>query len=303
MRGSIVTSLLLVGCAADEIGAESGSVLPDEEVPVAVDFESADGARRCGNDLTADEAELMELEHQELLADRQARGMPLPAVNGGVINVYFHVIHSGNSGNINQAKVNDQIAVMNSAYAGTGWSFNLVSTDWTDNNSWFTMGAGSAAEDNAKRQLRRGTADDLNIYSARPGMGLLGWATFPTDYNRNPTDDGVVIHYGTMPNGNVADYDEGDTAVHEVGHWMGLYHTFQGGCRNGSNSGDYVTDTNAERSANYYCPRNRDTCASKPGNDPVENFMDYSYDSCMYTFTAGQDARMDSMFTSYRYGN
>ena len=220
------------------------------------------------------------------------------AVSGGVIDVYFHVIRNNKgNGDVSDDMVASQLQVMNDAFASTEWSFNLVSVDRTTKNSWFTAGPGRT-ESQMKRALHQGTADDLNIYTNNPGGGLLGWATFPSSYNSNPSNDGIVVLFSSLPGGSAAPYNLGDTAVHETGHWMGLYHTFQGGCSSG---GDEVSDTAPEASAAFGCPAGRDTCVDDFGPDPITNFMDYTDDACMNHFTPGQDTRMDNTFTVFRY--
>ncbi|MEQ1604624.1 MAG: zinc metalloprotease [Pyrinomonadaceae bacterium] len=253
------------------------------------------------------EYEVAEIE-REVSVDRENRkaangGIEMNAT-GGTIPVYWHVINNGSSasqGNISDNQIANQIGVLNAAYANTGWQFQLVSTNRTTNASWYTCSGGSC-ESAMKNALRQGSADDLNIYSNNMGGGLLGWATFPSSYNSAPKMDGVVILYSSVPGGSAAPYNLGDTATHEVGHWMGLYHTFQGGCVRSGTGGDGVADTAAEKSPAFGCPTGRDTCRNIAGLDPITNFMDYTDDACMTNFSAGQDTRMDSMFTTYRFG-
>jgi hypothetical protein len=257
--------------------------------------------RLCGTDDSPERIAKAEKDFAMRRGQLQKAGDTTSNVTGGTINVYYHVIRQGTgiaNGDVPLSQIQSQIQVLNNAFGGSfGWSFNLVEVTRTTNSRWYNLRSGSKNERDMKNALRRGTADDLNIYSANLQGGLLGWATFPSSYAGNPKMDGVVILYSSVPGGTAAPYNEGDTGTHEVGHWMGLYHTFQGGC---TGSGDFVGDTPAEASPAYGCPNGRNTC-STAGFDPIENFMDYSDDFCMFQFTAGQDARMDSQFTTYRY--
>jgi hypothetical protein len=272
------------------------------------------GTRYCATDHDPEKIAAAELDFNARLAamrGESARGgrkptpTPTPTPGpptGGVINVYFHVVNQGTSvanGNVTSQMINDQIGVLNAAYAVYGFSFNLMSVDRTTNATWYN-GCYGSAEGPMKNALRQGSADDLNIYSCNPSNGILGYATFPSSYNNSPSVDGVVLLDQSMPGGNAAPYNLGDTGTHEVGHWMGLYHTFQGGC---NGSGDFVGDTPAERSPAYGCPGGRDSCRTKAGNDPITNFMDYTDDYCMFEFSNGQGSRMGDQWAVYRAGN
>lgn len=295
----LVFGLLIAACV---IGFRSDAQVRDLKDKT---WAFAQNARYCPVQPTSDEVAAMERDFADKKAQRRAE--LAPEVSGGTVNVYFHVVNKGTgiaNGDVSDAMIRDQIDVLNNAYGPQwGWNFNLVSTDRTTNATWYANCYGSS-ETAMKNALHKGTAKDLNIYSCNPSGGILGYATFPSGYASAPLKDGVVVLYSSLPGGSAAPYNLGDTATHEVGHWMGLYHTFQGGCaKNATSGGDLVADTPAERSPAYGCPLNRDTCSGArfPGEDPTENFMDYTDDACMFLFTQGQDTRMDAQFTTYRF--
>ncbi|MFI0485474.1 zinc metalloprotease [Actinomadura sp. 9N215] len=232
--------------------------------------------------------------------DGQSTGDDLRAAAPISIPVYFHVLHDGSKGNVSTAAVERQISTLNASYGGrngganTRVTFTLRAVSRTDNASWFSDP--ERYEETYKPRLRKGGKSTLNLYSAHIGGDLLGWSTFPWKYKSEPKMDGVTIHYGSMPGGPIDNFNKGFSATHEVGHWLGLYHTFQDGC---GGRGDRVADTPAERDPTNGCPSGKDTCES-PGDDPVHNYMDYSYDTCMTEFTAGQGSRIHKVWTAYR---
>lgn len=304
-----VIALGLIG-RTNSVGAQSERSSYDNVVWASSDdqpYEDILQHGRCGTEQLS-EARIADIEREVAVAQenrKAANGGYSLDVTGGTIPVYVHVIGSTSnpSGGVTTQQINNQISVLNNAYGSWGWSFSLAGVNTTVNNTWYTC-SGGTCETQMKNALRQGTADDLNLYLNNMGGGLLGWATFPSSYNSSPKMDGVVVLYSSLPGGTAVPYNLGDTATHEVGHWMGLYHTFQGGCaRNGTNGGDLVSDTPAEKSAAFGCPTGRDTCSNIAGLDPITNFMDYTDDSCMFQFTAGQDARMDAQFTTYRFGH
>lgn len=220
------------------------------------------------------------------------------------VPVYFHVINRGpgiENGDVPANMIREQIRVLNESYTPAGFQFDLMEITRTTNPVWFNMLPGTSAELEAKTALRKGGNDALNLYTAALGNMLLGYSYFPSilDYPAYRVLDGVVVMYATLPGGSAAPYNQGDTTTHEAGHWLALYHTFDGKC---SVFGDYVRDTPAERLAAFGCPVGRDTClgTKSPGEDPIENFMDYTDDACMHRFTAEQGERMQRAWIAYR---
>ena len=232
-----------------------------------------------------------------------ARGKA-PTSQSVTVPVYFHVITDGAAGAVTNAQIASQISVLDGGFqagqggADSGFSFSLAAVTRTNNATWYASRS-AGAEHAMKQALKQGGDNALNVYSTSGGA-YLGWAYLPeiTD-TAQAYLDGIVIDWRTMP--GVSDayaglYDEGDTLIHEAGHWLNLEHTFFGQC---NKSGDFVDDTPPQKSPSAGCPVGNDTCR-QPGLDPIHNYMDYSDDDCITEFTPGQVQRMRDSWLLYR---
>jgi len=235
------------------------------------------------------------------------------------VPVYFHVLtDSSGNGYINDQTILQQMDILNDAFSGvisnysecgfeyenfptTPFNFTLMDIIRTQDDDLFQMETSTSFRE--RRSLHIGSCDTLNIFTG--SANFLGFARFPLACapagNTSPDvvnrGDSVLVHYGSLPGGISDRYNEGDTLVHEVGHWLGLFHTFHGDDCDGS--GDLVSDTPTQSMSSSGCQIGKDSCPSGDV-DPIHNFMDYSDDCCMYMFTAGQIERMIIEYDMYR---
>ena len=179
---------------------------------------------------------------------------------------------------------------------------------------------GSAAVETAKANTIWDPTKYLNMWTFNFGgdlAGVLGYAQFPTgsglagmptgdcfdDSGSGASTDGVVCAYTTWGSSSYATgsfsapYDKGRTMTHEVGHMFGLRHIWgDDGCPgSGGNvytNEDFCADTPASAAANFGCPAGTNSCTAIAGNDMIQNYMDYTDDTCMSIFTQDQKDRM-----------
>lgn len=224
-----------------------------------------------------------------------------------IIPVVFHVIYNNDpaqTGNIPDQRIIDQIKVLNEDFraisgtlgalgSDTKIQFELAGITRTQNSNWFY----DNDEIGYKSALGWNQEQYLNIYT-NTASGYLGYAYFPQT-STGLVEDGVVVLYeavGGRENGFDI-YDEGRTLTHEIGHYLGLLHTFEGnGCYVGYNTGDLINDTNSENVEHYSCLQTN-TCGTP---DPITNYMNYTPDDCMNNFTLEQVNRMTCALRTYR---
>lgn len=217
-----------------------------------------------------------------------------------VVPIAIHVITwDDGSADVSDKQIDEQMDVLNRTFQEYGFQFTLDSVERVPNTDWSQHVTGSEQEREMKETLAISPATTLNLYICdieALGFTTIPWSQFAEDHYENS----CVIKYTTLPGRDDdlgAPYNEGDTAVHEVGHFLGLFHTFENGC---NEPGDEVDDTPYQAEATEGgCPVGNDTCP-QPGEDPIHNFMDYSDDACMNEFTEGQRERMHTMIETFK---
>jgi hypothetical protein len=253
------------------------------------------------------------------------------------IPVVFHVVHYNSGQNIPDSKILAQLDVLNKDFsrknsdttriedvfknfgADTRIRFCLADRDPSGNPTTGitrtpTARPGFSYTTNDMKFTAKGGKDIwdrdryLNIWIVNFTDNTLGFAQFPGD---SASTDGIVVHYGSVGGpgtpGIIPNYNLGRTATHEVGHWLGLYHTFQDGCAGNSlltcyKAGDHICDTPPVINANFGCPTTKSTCIETPADlpDMTTNYMDYTDDACMNIFTNGQASRMQAVINNHR---
>ncbi len=232
-----------------------------------------------------------------------------PVYEGAVnIPVIVNIIEQ-TTGQVTQAQINSQIAILNEDFTNTNAGTINIPSEFAnlvaDVNITFTLAGVNRKTDtrsawgtnDAMKSAANGgwdatdPANFLNIWVCEIGGGILGYAQFPGGASAT---DGVVVgtdFFGENAAGGI--YGHGRTATHEVGHWLNLRHIWgDGRC----NRDDFVADTPTSDRANYNCPTYPTVhCRS---NDMTMNYMDYVQDDCMYMFSLGQNDRMRALFAA-----
>lgn len=226
-----------------------------------------------------------------------------------VLPVWWHVISDSKGlGYISDSAIRDQMEVLNEDFRATKGTmgdkgfdvsiqFELEGITRTVNTAWFTDS--DADEAAYKQALAVDPSRYVNIYT-NDARGYLGYAYYPQG-SAGAYWDGIVLMYRAVGgrNNGFYQYDQGRSLVHEMGHYLGLFHTFQyydSICANSYTGGDRIVDTRAESEAHYGCSQSY-TCGTV---DPIHNYMNYTNDTCMNGFSGEQANRAVCSLVNYR---
>lgn len=253
----------------------------------------------CGPTELSDEARAA-LDHASQVEDAKADEDAQVVYH---VPVYLHVVRKAPQGEGDMPVARARaitLDVVNAEFAAQNipFVFDLAKIDYlTVDDATYHLVQNSDEEralwDRAQVTGRR----NLNIYivGTRTDTTVTGWAEFLVNPQLRRGDH-VVLRYFPAKGG----FSDPLVPVHEVGHWMGLLHTFQFGCGQ-LEHGDLIRDTPTQASGHHTCALHTDTCPDDPGEDPVDNIMGYSQ-GCRGTFSTGQIRRMKFLYRTVRGG-
>ena len=229
------------------------------------------------------------------------------------IDVYFHVLEIPDIRSrqfvLTDQVLENQFRVLQEKFEGTPFRFTYKGVDRLVNRRWATYDYAYDEDFTAMvgRELGIGGPDVLNVYWSDGICNSVGGiATLPYYSGAYPVNENNPIDVVLMCNGVVAgaeEWYEGKLLVHEVGHWLGLLHTYEGSSCSASNHNDLVDDTPQQATRSQGCPMGRDSCSNHAGLDPIHNYMDATWEECQDHFTPGQIERMYAQYDMYRRPN
>lgn len=258
---------------------------------------------------------------------RDDRAESVPAF---VIPTVIYIIHDGTAAsNISMQQIQSQMDQLNEDFAPQGYAFCYAKRNVLD-TTYFVPQAGDSAgvfriSDATLSDLEEYTEDaQLKALSTLPAQrylrifvvknispaGVAGYALLP---GSGSSRDGIVVKAEVFGSNNycqscglMPQYNLGKALTHEVGHYLNLYHTFQGGCTPEPQPGiscaflgDRVCDT-PPTAGTYGCPSPAPLSCDNTNPQQIENYMDYTNDACKTMFSGGQKARMDQSVNAYR---
>lgn len=311
---STLLIVFFVSCSKDNLKEE-------EFTPQAIVAENIDDLRGCVShevyeqQIAADPQFALRRAEIESFLEEYVKMVQPRSGSVVTIPVHFNVLYKTNAQNISTAQLQSQIDVLNADFGAANGDYGNtpsifqgvlsgdigVAFSWdpasgttrkkTNKTSW-------QANDSMKKSNQGGinpTDPDtkLNIWVCNLSGGILGYAQFP---GGPLATDGVVLDDNATGNTGTAQapYGLGRTATHEIGHWLNLRHIWgDATCGN-----DLVSDTPVHNTSNGGCPAypHYSTCSGNPV-EMTMNYMDYTYDACMYMFTQGQESRMLATFS------